>query len=1153
MKFKWYRSIAFTLPLKLLALALIPIVVVSWSGYQNAAQSIDDMERSKLEDRASINVKFINNWFHETERNLRSWSESQASQEFLATLHTRWKQSGKPLKGFVESPGYQALLKIDDDALVRIAENYDYVYDLFLIDREGNILYTVAKEDDLGTNLLGGAYDKTRFAQTFRATLRDGKPHFSDLEHYKPSGGIVAGFICVPMHDSAGNMVGIMALQLRLQSIFDQFDQSNRLEGEITHYVVGPEGLLRTKIASGDEVLRRRVSTDQFWKWYNEHGLFGKLSEDMVEHAFVYIGPNGRNVLGQHHSIDILGVRWAHISEIDEKKVMEAPHALARKSLLLVILSTLGIVLAALFIARRITRPISRLSDASSAYINGKRDIFVSIDSKDELGQLSHVLNRMIAVQKSNESELKKHAKEAQKALDQLKEQKFALDAHAIVAITDVKGTIRFINEKFEQISGYGADELIGANHRILNSGTHPATFWQEMYHTVSRGNVWHAEVCNRAKDGHLYWVDTTIVPFMGKDGKPESYIAIRSDISKIKEAEIEIIAARDAAESSARAKSEFLAVMSHEIRTPMNGVLGMLGLLAHSPLNETQRHQVRVAHNSANSLLGLINDILDFSKVEAGKMELERIEFNLHDELYQFVEAVAFKAQEKNLELVLDTTQLPNTGIISDPGRLRQILTNLVGNAVKFTHHGQILIKAVLNAEDEHHGRLRLDVIDSGIGIAEDKIDSLFESFTQADSSTTRKYGGTGLGLAIVKRLCALMGGTVSASSTLDRGTTFSVDIAVELGGASAGNTADNSIRRSVPYTQDTEVLWPSETRLLVVDDNSTNQMVAQGMLEMFGLSADIAGNGFEALEALQLALENAPYTLVLMDCQMPEMDGYEASTAIREGKAGAENRKIPIVAMTANAMSEDREKCLISGMDDYISKPINPNALKGVLIKWLLGDVLSENQTGLSASAAPSSENQEFCVWDEADVLNRIRGKEEILIKIIRSFMADSGKIVAELREAIANKDFPAAQLHAHSIKGSAGNLSAHKLESLAKKMEFAAQEKKLEVLREGIDDLEAGLKETIGVFETYLKRGRHQSRAKKKIDPLEMAIKLQGLKTQVQSGEPIDTGSLGIFGDYADSALQHQLEQLKGYIDQLNTADALGVIDTIMSSLE
>lgn len=1153
MKFKWYRSIAFTLPLKLLALSLISIAVVSWYGYRNAAQNIDAMERSKLEDRASINVKFINNWFRETERNLRSWSESEASQTFLATLHTRWKQSGKPIKEFIRSPEYQELLKIHDDGLVRISENYDYVYDLFLIDTEGNILYTVAKEDDLGTNLLGGSYADTRFAQACRAALHDGKPHFSDLEHYKPSGGIVAGFMCIPMRDEAGSMVGMMALQLRLQSIFDQFAQSNRMEGGVTHYVVGPEGLLRTKIASGDEIMRRRVSTDQFWRWYNEHGRFGKLSEDMEEHAYIYVGPGGKNVLGQHHSIDILGVRWAHISEVDEKKVMEAPLALARKVFILVLISSLVIILAALFIARRITRPISRLSDASAAYINGERDIFVSLDSKDELGQLSGVFNRMIAVQKSNESDLKKHAEEAQKALDQLKEQKFALDAHAIVAITDVKGTIRFINEKFEQISGYGAQELIGANHRILNSGFHPVSFWKEMYDTVSHGHVWHDEVCNRAKDGHLYWVDTTIVPFMGKDGKPESYIAIRSDISKIKEAEKEILAAKDAAESSARAKSEFLAVMSHEIRTPMNGVLGMLGLLAHSPLNETQRHQVRVAHNSANSLLGLINDILDFSKVEAGKMELEKITFDLREELEQFVEAAAFKAHEKKLELVLDTTQLAHTAVIGDPGRLRQILTNLVGNALKFTHHGQILIKAVLDAEDEHRGRLRIDVIDSGIGIAEEKIDSLFESFTQADSSTTRKYGGTGLGLAIVKKLCALMGGSVSASSTLDKGTTFSIAIAIELGTPSAGEEADNLVRRLMSRAQDTEVQWPPETRLLVVDDNSTNQMVVQGILEMFGLSADTANNGFEALEALRLALESAPYTLVLMDCQMPEMDGYEASTAIREGKAAEENKTIPIVAMTANAMSGDRDQCLISGMNDYISKPINPNALKAVLIKWLLGGVLPENGTGLSASAAPTVEEKEFCVWDEADVLNRIRGNEEMLIKIIRSFMADSGRSVSELQEAIANKDFSGAQLHAHSIKGSAGNLSAHKLESLAKKLEFAAQEGKSEVLREGIGDLEAGLKETIEVLETYIKQGIRHGGAKKRIDPLEMAIKLQALKNQIQSGVFIDTSKSGIFGEYADPSLQLKMEQLKHHIDQYNTADAMVAIDAVMSALE
>ncbi len=248
-------------------------------------------------------------------------------------------------------------------------------------------------------------------------------------------------------------------------------------------------------------------------------------------------------------------------------------------------------------------------------------------------------------------------------------------------------------------------------------------------------------------KDGSEVPVYLNVTALYDANGKISGYMGIASDISLFKEAEVQMLTAKEIAESSARVKSEFLATMSHEIRTPMNGVLGMLGLLSNSHLDETQRHQVRVAASSANSLLALINDILDFSKVEAGKMELEMIEFNLRDELGDFIEAIAFKAQEKGLELILDTTRLTRNTVITDPGRLRQILTNLIGNAVKFTHRGEILVTVMLDVVDEHSGRLKIDVRDSGIGIAADKIDNLFQTFSQADNSTTRKYGGTGSG----------------------------------------------------------------------------------------------------------------------------------------------------------------------------------------------------------------------------------------------------------------------------------------------------------------------------------------------------------------------------------------------------------------------
>lgn len=579
------------------------------------------------------------------------------------------------------------------------------------------------------------------------------------------------------------------------------------------------------------------------------------------------------------------------------------------------------------------------------------------------------------------------------------------------------------------------------------------------MYKKVSHGEVWNAEVCNVNKKGEHYWVDTTIVPFM-EDGRPVSYIAIRTDITEKKKDKEELIKASEIAKQSVESKSAFLASMSHEIRTPMNGVIGMLELVMKSELSDTQKHQLTLAQSSATSLLTIINDILDFSKIDAGKMELEYIDFDLRAELGQIAEAMAFKAQENEVELLLDTTYVNESLIKGDSGRIRQILSNIVGNSIKFTHKGYILIRATLNTKDPDNIRLIIDISDTGIGIPEEKIDSLFDSFSQVDASTTRKYGGTGLGLAIVKKLCELMNGDVKVSSNYGFGTTFSVDVEVRaakdsrkvvpsssLEGKRAlifdssdysidvlqtqleywgmevygtceyeevlrelvnekfdilfldmyihgvnceefaselqqsgelndmklvlmtslkdrGNalkfkelgietsfpkpaTTDDLLKslsvldeKNVEEYVENEVVEESiewnEPNILLVEDNKTNQLVALGMLDDMGLDADIANHGKEALEILNKG--ETKYDIILMDCQMPVLDGYETTQAIRNNEAGNSYNNVAIIAMTANVMEGDREKCQVAGMDDYIAKPIDSKILKQTLKKWLL-----------------------------------------------------------------------------------------------------------------------------------------------------------------------------------------------------------------------
>lgn len=524
-------------------------------------------------------------------------------------------------------------------------------------------------------------------------------------------------------------------------------------------------------------------------------------------------------------------------------------------------------------------------------------------------------------------------AQERDQALEMFHLARAACD-HAMhgIVITDRESRIHYVNSAICELLGYTEDELVGGDVGIV-FGTEKfdpsKTLGKKVISDIERGKA--IRIMNDAeaftKDGEKIriQVSTCSAPWQGRDDTV--FITTIRDVREERRKAHELRDALNRAEQATRLKSEFLANMSHEIRTPLNGVLGMVQVLAHGNLTETQAEQVGVILDSGNTLMVLLNDILDLSKIEAGRMEVSPVPGDLRHKLSGLFRLHEASAREKGIGIRLFIDPSVPSLLIFDPVRVRQCLSNLVSNAIKFTAQGEVLIVVTSEPAGPGQQRVIVHVSDTGCGIAADKLDRVFESFTQEDGSTTRKFGGTGLGLSITRKLARIMGGDVTVASETGRGSIFTLKFIAESAAAGAGQPGSNTVQMPVRKARS----GLSGCRALVVDDNGINRRVARSFLEYYGIVISEASDGNEALEILNREM----FDIVLMDIHMPGLDGEEAFKRLRA--SDSMNHRTPVIALTADSMRSDREKFLANGFDGYVSKPIEERAMMTAISQLL------------------------------------------------------------------------------------------------------------------------------------------------------------------------------------------------------------------------
>jgi len=640
------------------------------------------------------------------------------------------------------------------------------------------------------------------------------------------------------------------------------------------------------------------------------------------------------------------------------------------------------------------------------------------------------------------------------------------------IVVMDQEGMVVEFNPSAEKTFGFKRDEAIGRDMaELIIPERYGDAHRQGLKKFLETGEGpvlgQHIEIEAKRKDGTELPISLSISVSHEADGP--IFVGYMRDTTEQRAAEEALKIARDKAEIANSAKSEFLAMMSHEIRTPLNGVLGFLGLLFDTELDEAQSEYVRSGRRSAESLLDVINDILDFSKMEAGRLDFETVVFSPEDIARDVLDVVKSRAEENNTVVSFDQTTEDVTYLKGDPSRIRQVLLNLVSNAVKFTENGQVDIRVSVGPAPDNKVRLKVEVDDTGIGIDKKHHNELFSEFLTLTPTYSQKFQGTGLGLAISRRLIDHMDGTIDFTSELGEGSEFWFEVDLEAAGEQEIQEAIN-INFADDESQEILNEIPKNVRILLAEDNPANQVVTRTMLEKEGIQVDIASNGLEAIDAMK----TRSYDLVLMDIGMPEMDGLEATAAIR--KLPGKNSKTPIIAMTAHVMQGDRESILEGGMDDYLSKPVRKAKLLRRISKWLKRtSVIHGTEAELPGQLKPKDPVSDLAPILKESVLEDLANDTDIslLPDLIETYLVSLKERVESIATALNKSDTDKVELEAHSLKSSSAAFGAMQMSALAAKLESAAvtfdvaEVNKLFATAGEVSD------ETVSALETYLSR--------------------------------------------------------------------------------